>query len=427
MRPSRSRLTRLQALGADRSGASAITVALSLGVVLGFAGLGIDLGRGYLARRAAQGAADSAAFSAAAAQAAGASDLTAQARAVAAAYGFQDGRNGVKVTVNTPPASGARAGDPAAVEVIIARPTTSVLAGLFNKGGAAAARAVARFAIAGDACVVALNATASASALQSGSTVVNLAGCSLWANSNSPSAFQLKGGVSLTAASVNVVGGYSLSNNATLQTADGGVRTGQAPMADPYRDVAIPPYSGCDFAGGSLAGGTYSNVGGRPFVFCNGVSINSGVSVTLNPGIYVIDRGDLQVNGGATLTGQGVTLILTSSTGANYATLHINGGASVNLSAPRSGATAGLAIFQDRRAPAGGQNLLNGGAAQTIQGALYFPSQSVAFSGGAATATAGCTQLLASDVVFQGNATLGINCAGTGVRSAGGGPPRLVE
>lgn len=413
-------------LAADRRGASAILVGLSFAVLLGFVGLGVDAGRFYLVRRTAQGAADSAAFSAAAAQLAGDPDLVGQAQAVAASDGFPNGANGVQVSLNTPPTRGGYAGAPNAVEVIISKPITAMFAGRFLQGvPVMSARAVAKFGVAGDACVVALNSTASASALDTGSTNVNLVGCSLYANSSSSSALTLKGSTTVTAASVGLVGGYSLSNNATLTTTKG-VRTGQAAVVDPYLNRTIPAYSGCDFSGGSLPSGTYSN-NGRPFVFCNGVSINSGATVTLSPGIYIVDRGAFQVNGGATLQGQGVTLIFTSSTGSNYATLQINGGATLNLTAPNAGPTKGLALFQDRRAPTGVQDTLNGGSTQTIQGAVYFPSQILNFSGGASTTSPGCTQLIASQVAFQGNATLGINCAGLGVNPAGGTPPALVE
>ncbi|MDB5465771.1 MAG: hypothetical protein JWQ46_533, partial [Phenylobacterium sp.] len=397
-------------------------------MVLGFVGLGVDAGAAYVARRSAQNAADSAAFSAAAAVMAGTANVTDQARAVAAAYGLRDGVDGVQVTVYTPPATGSQAGNGKAVEVIVSRPAKRFFSIPFAKaGGVIKARAVARYGAVGNACVVALNSTASASALETGSTAVNLVGCSLYANSTSSTALQLNGAATITADSVGLVGGYSLSNNAALNTTNG-VHTGQAAIADPYKDVPLPAYSGCDFTGGALPSGAYPPVAtGRPFVFCNGLSISSGATVTLNPGTYIIDRGDLTVNGGATLKGQGVTLVFTSSTGSNYSTLHINGNATIDLSAPTSGPTQGLALYQDRRAPGGVENVFNGGSTQRIQGAIYFPSQKVTFSGGSSTTTPGCTQLLASEVAFKGNATLGINCAGTGVRMAGGAAPALVE
>jgi len=414
-------------LAGDRSGVSAMFVGLSLAAVLGCVGLGIDLGSWYNLRRQAQNAADSAAFSAAAARTAGASNLADQAYAITAPYGFTNGSGGTTVTVNTPPGSGSYAGQAGAVEVIVSKPAPSFFSRLFIPGGQILrARAVARTATAGDACVLALHATATASALETGSANVQLNGCALVDNSTSSTAFQLKGAAQVSASSIRLAGGYSLSNNSSL-TAPGGIKTNQAPVPDPYADVPIPSYSGCTYNGASLSSGSYTSSSASPTVFCNGLTLNNGVNVTLAPGVYIIDRGALQIDGGATLSGAGVTLVLTSSTGSNYATAQINGNSVVNLSAPTSGATAGLAFYQDRNAPSSGGDTFNGGSTQNIQGAIYFPNQTLTFSGGSSTATAGCTEIIAGSVSFQGNSTLAINCAGSGVRLAGGSPVKLVE
>jgi hypothetical protein len=74
--------------------------------------------------------------------------------------------------------------------------------------------------------------------------------------------------------------------------------------------------------------------------------------VTLNSGIYYIDGGGLSVNGGATITGSGVTLVFTKKTGNSWPTVTINGNATVNLTPPKSGPTAGIVIFGDRNMPA---------------------------------------------------------------------------
>jgi hypothetical protein len=410
----------------DRSGASAIVVSLSLTAVLGAAGLAVDLGTAYAQRRQAQNAADSAAFSGAAAAFAGATDVAGQAGAVAARYGFRDGVNGVTVTVRSPPAEGGYAGDPLAVEVIIRRPGPRFFSSLIvSSAQIVRARAVGRAGTHGDACVLALSQEASASAAETGKADIRLNGCSLFANSSSPTALQLNGGASLTATTVGVVGGYSVSSNATLTTTSG-VRTNQKPLADPYNDVPVPRPDKCTYNGASLSGvQRIANAG--PTVFCNGLSINAGANITLDPGVYIIDRGDLTVNGGATLTGTAVTIVLTSSTGSNYATVHINGNSTIDLSAPASGATAGLVFFQDRRAPGGVGNVFNGGSTQRINGAIYFPNQLVTFTGGSTTQTSGCTQLLASEIAFKGNSSLRFECAGTGVRAAGGTATSLVE
>jgi len=408
----------IAALAQDRSGVTALMTGLLLTVGLGFTAMAIDLGVGYGAKRSAQNAADSAAFSAANGEMAGAGNVGDQARAVAAQYGFADGANGVSVTVNTPPASGGFTGNAQAVEVVVSRPMARFFAGFLGAGpGTVAGRAVAVAGVNGDACVLALDPVASGAALDVGTANVNLIGCSLFANSSNAAALTMKGGSTMRAQSVGLVGGASIANNSSLTTV-GGLKIGQSPIADPYAGVQIPAHgAGCDYNGTLPSHVTNS---GAPVVICNGVSLNAGQSVTLDPGVYIVDGGSFTVNGGATLNGAGVTIILTGG-----ATVSINGGAVVNLTAPTSGPTAGLAFFGDRSA-AQANNNFNGGSTQTIQGAIYFPSQTVTFAGGSSTSS-GCTQLLADDVKFAGNAALQINCAGTGVKAIGGVATKLVE
>lgn len=400
----------------DRRGAVAPATALGLVAILGFAGLGVDVGYGYLQRRSAQHAADSAAFSGAVALTQGTTDAAAQARAVAARYGFEP----AKVTVNLPPLSGPNAGQAGAVEVLVERPGRRFFSALFRQGGSVIrARAVGRTGRPGDGCVVALHASASASALYTGSADVRLNGCSLYANSTSSSALTLKGGADLMAKSVELVGGYDQSNNSNIVTTEG-VHTQQAPVRDPYEHLKVPPYTpGCG-ATGSLSGSYKPRADGTPLVLCD-PQITGG-TVTFAPGVYVVE-GDFKVTGG-TITGPGVTFVLTDRAG-RYGTADISGNPTIDLSAPTTGDFAGAVFFQDRAAPAD-ENVINGTANVKIEGALYFPTQKLSFLGNASGAST-CLQLVASEVEFTGNATLGLDCTGKGVIPAGGRRVALVE
>jgi hypothetical protein len=203
-----------------------------------------------------------------------------------------------------------------------------------------------------------------------------------------------------------------------------------SPASDPYADVSIPSYSGCNQTNFSLSGGASKTLsaGSGAYVFCNGLSLSGGASLTLNPGIYVINQGSFNLSGGTTFNATGgVTIVLTSSTGSNYATANISGGATVNITAPTSGPTAGLAFFQDRNAPSSGTDTFSGGASDKIIGAIYFPDQSVNYSGGTSTGGSQCTQLIAYTITFSGGATFNNNCAGVGVASIGRGNLAIVE
>jgi Flp pilus assembly protein TadG len=88
----------LRALWADRRGASAVLTMLAATVLMGFAGLGIDVASWEVTQRRAV---DQAAIGAVVAYLAGGGDsTTSQAKGITASYGFTDGQKGVTVSVN---------------------------------------------------------------------------------------------------------------------------------------------------------------------------------------------------------------------------------------------------------------------------------------------------------------------------------------
>jgi hypothetical protein len=190
-----------------------------------------------------------------------------------------------------------------------------------------------------------------------------------------------------------------------------GIRTGVGAVADPYATASYPAISGCTVQNFSAKDVVTIN----PGVYCGGMKLNAGANVTLTPGIYYLDGGDLTANGGATLTGDGVTLVFTSKNRNGYATATINGNATINLKPPKTGGTAGIVIFGDRNMPNGTSFTFNGGAAQYLGGAIYVPNGAVSFSGGASTSTS-CTQLIANTVTFTGNSAFALNCANYGTK-----------
>jgi Flp pilus assembly protein TadG len=428
-------LRALRALAADSSGAVTVTLALTFTALVGFAALGTEVAEWYSIRRTMQGAADSAAYSAALAKWNGASTTayTSEATSVTASYGFVDGTNDAVVTINSPPASGSYTADSNAVEVIVSRPQPLQLARIFLAGSPTlTARAVA--SLNGSACVLALDRSDITDVADNGNTTLNLNSCSLYVNSPSDSALTLVGQATINADAAYISGNYTTSGQASLNTTNGTV-TGALPANDPYADVSIPSYSGCDQTNYSVSGRnnpqTLTPGPSGIMVLCNGLSVTGNGSLTMSPGTYIINGGSVSVAGGSTINApSGVTVILTSSSGSNYATASIAGGADVTINAPTSGPLAGLAIFQDRNAPQTASpppNSFTGGTTQNITGAIYFPNQGMTFNGGTNTGGARCTQLVGLTITFNGNAAFNNDCKGVGVRSVGTSFIRLVE
>src|SRR5215469_12597862 len=78
----------------DESGATAMIVGLSATMLVGFAGIGTEMGLWYFDHRNLQNATDSAAMSAETAIYQGSTSFAAEAKGTAARYGFVDGSNG---------------------------------------------------------------------------------------------------------------------------------------------------------------------------------------------------------------------------------------------------------------------------------------------------------------------------------------------
>jgi hypothetical protein len=138
--------------------------------------------------------------------------------------------------------------------------------------------------------------------------------------------------------------------------------TPMLPVADPCPEIAgcaylkanPPPMGGC------AAGGNYSNASLTPGCYQDLTLSNIN---TLQAGTYVVTD-TLNVNPGATVTGNNVTIYTTAGT-VNFA------GATVNLSAPASGNTAGVLLYR----PPGQTGPVNfGNCTCNLGGLVYFPA-----------------------------------------------------
>jgi Flp pilus assembly protein TadG len=406
----------------SRRGSVAIMIALALPVIIGMVALGTEIAFLLFKQRQMQLVADAAALGGATALQSGHPAFGTEARGISGFLGFVDGgAAGATVTVNNPPLTGPQVSNDGAVEVIISQPQTLSMVSLFRSGlFSVGARAVAT-AGAGSVCILQLGSGSTGFSMSNGA-VANLTGCGLAVDSTNQAALSLSGGAVLNAQSVSVAGSASINNGAAINPS-GVLKTSQPAVSDPYASTAMPSYSGCGGGNGKSYG--FGNWTLNPGVYCNGVSFSNAANVTMNPGVYFIDRGNFNVGGGAQLTGTGVTIVLTSSTGSNYANLTIGNGATVTLSAPTSGATAGILFFGDRNAPQGNTSSVGGGVTPTLTGALYFPSQTMIFQNGASNPS-GCTQLIAGTIQLTGGSKFQNNCP-TGVSAIGGSNSALVE
>jgi Flp pilus assembly protein TadG len=377
----------------------ALLFALLTPVVIGGAGLATEVGVWYHRRLELQSAVDAAAYAAAVSLRSGASQdtFTHEALAAAQSNGFDPSQG--TITVHWPPQSGTHQTSQA-IEVLVSENVPRFFTGIFISTPLVEnTRSVTTFQTASNACVLALNPSASGAALFSGSSQVSLTGCSVMTNSLSPSAVLSQGSATLSTDCIISVGGVSLTAGVSETVCSNPV-TQAPPVADPFANVPAPPTSGScqNSSGNSLS----------PGVYCNGLTLQG--NTTLQPGVYVIQGGDLKVNASANITGNGVTIYMV---GSNAVTM--NGNATVNLSAPTSGTYSGMLMMGDH-AGANVSEKLDGTADSTMTGAIYFPKQNVNYIGNFAGAN-GCTQVVADTVTWNGHTHLAANCTGYGMHN----------
>jgi len=350
-----------------RRGSVVLLVALSLPVLISFAGLAVDVGLLWTVKRQMQTAADAAAVAAATALRNGQSHELA-AKELSSLNGFTDGAQGVTVTANHPPAIGRYAGNNDYIEVIVAEPQPSFFMRLLGPPSMTVrARAVASgLTFSGPNCVYALNPySPDAIHVDGGDNLTS--SCGVFANSSSQRAITADGYIS--APSVGVVGNYA----GTLRSAS--VKTGLAPSADPLAYLQPPSVSFCTATNFSLKKGIATL---NPGVYCGGITLSGNANVALASGTYILNGGGLSLTGTSALIGAGVT-IYNTGTVATYKPIFTQDDVTINLSAPTSGPLQGILFFQDRRIVSTAPNILGGGRGK-FEGALYFPSAPLVLS-----------------------------------------------
>ncbi|MEI9410444.1 pilus assembly protein TadG-related protein [Mesorhizobium salmacidum] len=391
---------RLVAAGMLRSRAANVATifALTLPIVVGAAGFGVETSYWYYNSLRLQATADAAAYAGALEKIAGSDTPTIVAAATQSAT--DNGLGNGTIVVNTPPTSGPNTAKKA-VEVILDQNLDRIFTSIFTQGKVPErARAVALVTDASKACLRALNPSAPQSVLFSGSTSMTLNGCVIMTNSIASDAIKVQGSAGLTADCLISAGGVVLNNPVT--TICKAPITQALPIPDPFASVPAPVVSNpCQNVNGGKSTQTI-----QPGTYCSGMNLNG--NVTLSPGVYVV-QGNLKINAGAVIQGDGVTIFMAGSS-----TVSMNGNATVTLSAPQSGTYSGMLFYGDRTGVAA-QSTFNGTATSLLTGAIYFPKQQVNYLGNF-SGNNGCTQLVADTIQWSGNSTINQDCSSLGMK-----------
>jgi len=415
---------RLRKLLGDTSGNALAIGAAAMPLVIGGTGLAIDTLQISLAKRELQRAADSAALAGAHAinQNSSSTGTTRSAFASSAVTRDLQINNDITLSgtpiVQNAPATGDYAGDSNAVRVLLSANQTLSFLSFFNIAPARInVEATAAIVREGDFCMLSLEDGTAPGVTVGGNATIDL-GCGISSNSRSTSAVQAEGSSSVRATPIMAVGGLVSSsnfNNATMIPY-------AAVQVDPFASLANPAPTGCvdpptigpqdvvqvgpGYPGWNSANGS---------ICFNGLDVKGTLTFPFG-GIVYINGGELSFGSQAQVSGTTLAFVLTSvnatSNPSSVATINMNGGADLDITAPSTGPFAGVAIYEDRRAPIGRSIRYNGNSGSTVNGAMYFPNSYFEYNGNAQMA-ATCLQLVARRLDFRGNGTIRNSCSGT--------------
>lgn len=399
---------------ADRRGNTTVLFALCLPVLVGSAGLGLEAGYWQLQQRQLQTTADMAAY-------AGAVSLR---NSEPKAQAYQEAEDEAllhefdpafaTLSTNSPPTAGLYR-NTRSMEVSIDHTVPRLFSQIFFDGAVTfSVRAVATYEEAADACVLALSPEGSRAINFSGSSNIALIECEVMSNSIADDAVYLGGSTDVIAPCINSVGGFAVGGGSADYDLTGCAepRTDLPRAQDPYADVEMPVFpANCSNipGGGPHSSVTVSPGAGGVTRFCNGININNHVE--FEPGVYIIDGGDFRVGANGSISGDGVTFVL-----SDEARIRFNGTAEINITAPNSGDYQGIAFFGDR-SDYGVDHTFNGTADSQITGAIYTPAGDISFQGDFSGQN-GCMQLVGYTVSVTGNANITTDCSGVGVNWA---------
>jgi hypothetical protein len=151
----------------------------------------------------------------------------------------------------------------------------------------------------------------------------------------------------------------------------------------------------------------------------------SGAHVYLNPGMYVIKGGGIDMQSGAILEGTDVTFFITEGAGFPYGVISMQSGTRMVVKAPTTGPYAGILFYQD---PTAGTELkshhFESDSAGSLEGALYFPTQQVSLQSSAAL-DAEYTLVVARTVSMQSGSDIQIKSDYSAL--SGGSPIKRIS
>jgi Flp pilus assembly protein TadG len=414
-----------------------VVAALLVPVVLGMAGIAIDVGFAMHERGHAANAADAAALAGAGVLLNGGGPELAH--NVALSYAQKNGYGSSVTSVYIPPISGPHKGDGKYVEVRIASSWQTIFMRVLHVDSTAVrTRAVATYlAPPKNYALVILDPTMCSAFNMSSSANLTINNGGMMVNSScNPSASQ-SGGSSISAKYLDYYyeGGWQLNNNATTSPPPTSV-TQQLP--DPLASLPRPvpctstttyTPAGCTVLQSPDSGGTQANPNQvhitasnssltlHPGVYWGGINISgTGGTGDVNflPGTYVFagggtNSGGFNYSGSASLSGNGVTFFNTDDPQASASSKQpcgpysLTGNGVLDFTAPTSGIWKNMLFWQSDSCH---ETFKYAGGSWTTAGVIYLPTAQLSLTGGG---NLGAMQVIVDSFTYSGSNPLSID------------------
>jgi len=402
-----SALATLSSFAKDCAGNVTIITALAAIPIAAAAGLAIDYARGTRVESELQQIADAAALAAAAGQ--NISGTTAQkaAQRTAIAQSYLDAQLaglGDAAIVGSP----SIVVGPNTVDVAINASVEGSLVNVLNAPGddgktmTVSVNSTAAFSKESYLCLLSRNLHQQNAIYFQGNSAFVASGCTVQANSDHASAMRTWGSANAEAESFCAVGGWTGSDFEPTP------ESGCTAKNDPYASLVLPTVGACNFNNKQVKNTTATL---NPGVYCGGVSVKTHGVANLNPGLYIIQDGDLKVDSQSTLNAPvGVVFYLTG----NLSNVDIGSGGTVTLNAPKTGKGVGdaanyegFAFMQSRTTGIGNVNYISSGGDVNINGAFYAPNQNLTvWANGDMNGASSYFPIIVDTLEMSGNAAL---------------------
>jgi hypothetical protein len=423
-------LTSLRSLWRDRRANALMITALALPFVIGAAGVGVHSIELTLIKRELQREADSAALAGAYSLYQGQTNTTATDAANQAITQNNLVPNPSKTITPGAYTSGGTTYS-SAMYVRLQTTVSTPFMAYFGQGSkTVVSEARAATVPEGSFCFFAKESTATTGVTFAGNSNTDL-GCGVATNStNSSQAIRVNGSPTVTASPLIAMGTVEDSAAYAAGTI---TMSNHTQLTDPFAGLSLDPTSSGNSVNGvscktgsnwniiNVASGTtldMSSTHGGCFD-----TINVQGTLTLGSGVYYLigsgNNAGLSVGAQGHLTCLECTFVLTTTTSPsannfsqNVAQISINGGAEIDLSASTSTVSStyqGITVYRDSRVTTNSSFNINGNSSSSIEGAWYFPKDTLNFNGTAGMSLT-CFQMVANNLSFSGDATINNTC-----------------